>query len=351
MESIPETTKPARPRILPALFFALWMSFVALMVWFLSSSNAGGIGLAILLATLAAALICGALFLLTRRAKRGIKIAVRVIAAVLGFLLILSATVYTLAPTLLFYPHNDDESVQALAAYPNVEQLTYETDGRTVSGWMIHQVEGKAPLVLYFGGNGEVSAHRVRYLIDSDTIQMFPGCNFAYLDYPGYGFSSGTPNEASLKQMGLDGYDAISSRADVDASRILMFGFSMGTGVANYVASNRPASGLILFAPYADGYDLYNSMVPIFYGPMRALVAFRMESIRFAENIPFQPLVFSSVDDRVVPFASSERLSQAYPSGCEFVQMQGLGHNDYWGSDDVLERVSQYIAEVLQHGA
>ena len=46
MESIPETTKPARPRILPALFFALWMSFVALMVWFLSSSNAGGIGLA-----------------------------------------------------------------------------------------------------------------------------------------------------------------------------------------------------------------------------------------------------------------------------------------------------------------
>ena len=151
--------------------------------------------------------------------------------------------------------------------------------------------------------------------------------------------------------MGLDGYDAISSRADVDASRILMFGFSMGTGVANYVASNRPASGLILFAPYADGYDLYNSMVPIFYGPMRALVAFRMESIRFVENIPFQPLVFSSVDDRVVPFASSERLSQAYPSGCEFVQMQGLGHNDYWGSDDVLERVSQYIAEVLQHGA
>lgn len=150
--------------------------------------------------------------------------------------------------------------------------------------------------------------------------------------------------------MGLDGYDAISSRADVDASRILMFGFSMGTGVANYVASNRPASGLILFAPYADGYDLYNSMVPIFYGPMRALVAFRMESIRFA-NIRSRPLVFSSVDDRVVPFASSERLSQAYPSGCEFVQMQGLGHNDYWGSDDVLERVSQYIAEVPLNSA
>ena len=125
----------------------------------------------------------------------------------------------------------------------------------------------------------------------------------------------------------------------------------MGTGVANYVASNRTAAGLVLFAPYADGYDLYNTMVPVFYGPLRALVAFKMESVRFAKSISIQPLVFSSVDDKVVPFASSGRLAKAYPEGCCFEKMQGFGHNGYWGSKDVLKRVSQYIAEVIDLGA
>jgi pimeloyl-ACP methyl ester carboxylesterase len=131
--------------------------------------------------------------------------------------------------------------------------------------------------------------------------------------------------------MGLTAYDALAARDDVDESRIVLFGFSMGTGVANYVASCRAPIGLMLFAPYADGYDLYNTMVPIFVGPLRALVAFKMESIRFAESIRVKPLVFSSVDDKVIPFASSERLSRAYPAGCYLEQMQGLGHKRLLG--------------------
>ena len=91
-------------------------------------------------------------------------------------------------------------------------------------------------------------------------------------------------------------------------------------------------------------------MVPIFHGPLRALVAFRMESVKFAASITVKPLLFSSVDDHVVPFVSSERLAGAYPDGCYFEKMQGLGHNDYWGSDAVLERVSTYLAEVIGNG-
>lgn len=351
METTPEQKDQPRPRFQRAVVAALLMSVVALLTWFLPSENAHAIGLAILIATVVLALVNWLIFLFTRNAKRFAKICLRVLAALISLAALLSATIYTLAPTQLFYPHNDEESASALAAYPNVEQLTIEASGRVVSGWMIHQAEGKAPLVLYFGGNGEIAAKRVLHLVESGDISTFEGCNFAFLDYPGYGLSSGTPGEASLKQMGLDAYDALSARADVDASRIVLFGFSMGTGVANYVASNRTATGLILFAPYADGYDLYNTMVPVFYGPLRALVAFKMESVRFAESILVQPLVFSSVDDKVVPFVSSERLAKAYPEGCYFEKMQSFGHNGYWGSADVLLRVSQYISEVIDLGA
>jgi len=329
---------------------ALLMSVVALLTWFLPSQRAHTIGLAILIATVALTLFCWLVFYLTRHAKHGVKISLRILAALISLAMLLSVTVYTLAPTLLFYPRSDEESATALAAYPNVEQLTIETGGRVVSGWMIHQAEEEAPLVLYFGGNGEIAANRILYLVESGDISAFAGCNFAFLDYPGYGLSSDSPGEASLKQMGLDVYDALSAREDVDANRIVLFGFSMGTGVANYVAANRTAAGLVLFAPYADGYDLYNTMVPVFVGPLRALVAFKMESVRFAESVQVKPIIFSSIDDKMVPFASSERLANAYPAGCEFTQLQGLGHNDYWKSYGVLLHVSQYIAEVIDLG-
>lgn len=350
METAPEQIDLPRPRFSRALFAALLMSVVALFVWFLPSENASSIGFAILIATVILALFNRLVFFVTRKTKRGIALGVRILAAIISLLALLSITIYQIAPTLLFYPHSDAESTQKLAAYPEAERLTIKNDGRVVSGWMLHQVDGKAPLVLYFGGNGETSAKRVLRLIESGDGSAFSGYNFAFLDYPGYGDSSGTPGEASLQQMGLDCYDALSARADVDASRIVAFGFSMGTGVANYVASNRPVAGLMLFAPYADGYDLYNTMVPIFHGPLRALVAFRMESIRFTESISVKPLLFSSIDDHVVPFASSERLAGAYPAGCYFEKMQGLGHNDYWGSDAVLTRVSAYLAEVIGNG-
>ena len=351
MESIPTKSTPPRPRFLRAVVAALLMSVITLLIWFLTSENVSMIGLAILITTVILTLLNWLIWTLTRNAKRGGKTALRIVAAIASLIILLSATIYTFAPTQLFYPHSDEESTQALAAYPNAEPLAIETDGRVVSGWMIHQAEGKAPLVLYFGGNGETAAKRALRLIESGDIDAFSGCNFAYLDYPGYGLSSGNPNETSLKQMGLAAYDALAARDDVDESRIVLFGFSMGTGVANYVASCRAPVGLMLFAPYADGYDLYNTMVPIFVGPLRALVAFKMESIRFAESIRVKPLVFSSVDDNVIPFASSERLSRAYPAGCYLEQMQGLGHNDYWGSDVVLQRVSQYLSEVIDFGA
>jgi len=351
METAPEQTKLPRPRFLRAVVAALLMSVVALLIWFLPSEKAHTVGFAILIATVALALLNWLLFFVTRRANRGLKVFVRILAALVSLVVTLSVTVYTLAPTQLFYPRNDEELTSALAAYPAAEPLTFEADGRIVSGWMLHKTEGKAPLVLYFGGNGEIAANRILLLAENKEISAFDGCNFAFLDYPGYGTSSGSPGEASLKQMGLDAYDALSTREDVDASRIVLFGFSMGTGVANYVAANRTAAGLVLFAPYADGYDLYNSMIPVFVGPLRALVAFRMESVRLAESISLKPLVFASVDDGVVPFASSERLVNAYPAGCDFVQMQGLKHNDFWGSEDVLQRVSQYIAEVINRGA
>ena len=340
-----------RPKFAGILLAGLLLGVLSLLTWFLLSENVSGIGVSVLVG---AVLLFALNYLLarwTQTARKWLKLLLRILAALLSVLVLAGVAVYQIAPNMLFYPHFDEESYAALVGDPLAEELTIQNDNRVLSGWMLHNAEGKAPLVLYFGGNGENAAARIRKLIEKDKTGFFSGCNFAFLDYPGYGKSSGTPSETTLKQMGLDAYDALAAREDVDASRIVVFGYSMGTGVANYVAANCAVAGLVLMAPYADGYDLYNSIVDIFHGPLRLLVAFRMESVRFAETVAVEPLIVASVDDHTVPFASSERLASAYPAGCDLAQSDGLGHNDFWGSDEVFVRIGDYIREVIQHGA
>lgn len=340
-----------RPKLSTILLAGCLLGLVSMLTWFLLSENASGIGVSLLVGTLVLFALNYLLVRWTQYARKWLKLPLRILAAVLSVLVLAGVAVYQVAPQMLFYPHFDEESYAALVGNPLAEELTIQNGDRVLSGWMLHNADGKAPLVLYFGGNGENAAARIRKLIEKDQTGFFSGCNFAFLDYPGYGKSSGTPTETTLTQMGLDAYDALAAREDVDASRIIAFGYSMGTGVANYVAANRAVAGLVLMAPYADGYDLYNSIADVFHGPLRLLVAFRMESVRFAGTVQVEPLIVASVDDQTVPFASSERLTGAYPAGCDLARFSGLGHNDFWGSGEVFVRIGDYIREVIQHGA
>ena len=148
--------------------------------------------------------------------------------------------------------------------------------------------------------------------------------------------------------MALAVYDTLAGRPDVDKDRIVVMGYSLGTGPANYVAGSRDVAGLILQAPYQNGYDLFNSQVPVFYGPLRLLVTYEMPSNEFAKNVRVVPLILATQDDRVVPYESSQALSEIYPKGCRFISLSGFGHNGFGGSDRVAEEINEYLWEVLQ---
>ena len=113
--------------------------------------------------------------------------------------------------------------------------------------------------------------------------------------------------------------------------------------MANYVAGQRNPAGMILMAPYADGYDLYNNKVDIFHGPMRFLVSFKMPADDFAYNVSVKPLILASKTDEVVPYESSVRLFQAYGNGCDFVTVN-IGHREFWENSEVMGKVREYIA-------
>lgn len=329
-----------------ALFSGVAMSVAAVIVWFTLSGTVKGIGTALLGVSVILIAIDTLIFVVLKGTHRKWKISAGAALAFLNAAVFLSVTIYALAPTQLFYPHFDEESYAELKTRSGAEELTAQTENGNLSGWMLHNAEDSAPLVLYFCGNGETASARMLRILDNGSLEIFTGCNVAIFDYPGYGKTDGIPSEETLKDFGIAAFDALAQRDDVDQDRIIIFGYSIGTGVADYVASKRDAAGLILMAPYADGYDLYNGFANIFHGPVRILVSFRMESIRFAENVSVRPLILASTSDEMVNYDSSVRLSHAFPSGCTLKTLENTGHNDFWGSKTALKYIAQYLAEV-----
>lgn len=249
--------------------------------------------------------------------------------------------VYVFAPAVIFKTSFDEKAYNSMAEHGDtIEKI--EINGGEYSGWLMHNASDGAPLVLYYGGNEDNSSARMAWLMEeNDRLVTFSRCNFAYVDYPGYGKSAGTPSDKSLKEFGLAVYDYFDQRSDVND--IVIMGYSLGTGVANYVASQRNPKGLVLMAPYADGYDLYNNKLNIFHGPLRLLVSYKMRAEKFAKDITVKPLILASKIDETVPYESSARLFQAYGNGCDFVTVN-IGHREFWENSEVMGKVREYIA-------
>src|SRR5262245_62679558 len=74
--------------------------------------------------------------------------------------------------------------------------------------------------------------------------------SLALVNYRGYGESDGNPSETTLFGDALAVFDALASRPEIDRARIVLVGRSLGSGVATYVASERPVAAVVLISPY-----------------------------------------------------------------------------------------------------
>ena len=115
-------------------------------------------------------------------------------------------------------------------------------------------IESSVPLlyknIIYFGGNMQSSDNFFFQMHESNNWGMFADHNFLMIDYPGYGYSSGTTNYNNIIKATDSIYQFVKESSYYGNNKIIIMGFSLGTGVATYVASSHNTDGLILIAPY-----------------------------------------------------------------------------------------------------
>jgi fermentation-respiration switch protein FrsA (DUF1100 family) len=253
---------------------------------------------------------------------------------VLKWIVIVLAVIYLGGVGVLYFKQREmlfpippvGRTAPAAAGFPEAEERVLTTaDGEKVIVWHVPARPGR-PVILFFPGNGDFLAGRVSRFkgITSD------GTGLVALSYRGYAGSTGSPSEEGLLRDGAAAYAFTAAR--YDPSRIVAWGFSLGTGVAVAIASEHPVGKLILEAPYTSTIDVAASLFPIV--PVSLLMRDRFHSDRRIAGVTV-PLLVMHGD-------AGERLFAMAREPKQFVRFRGGGHDNL---DDfgALETARQFI--------
>lgn len=126
-------------------------------------------------------------------------------------------------------PFGPAEAQAVLSRHPQAVEVTIPTaDGVRLHGWQVPAGGGPArPLALYFGGNAE----EVSWMLEFGKV--FAGWDLVLLNYRGYGLSAGNPSQRALLADALTIYDHFTGQPNIDGSRVVVIGRSLGSGVAS----------------------------------------------------------------------------------------------------------------------
>jgi len=204
-------------------------------------------------------------------------------------------------------------------------------DGESLKIWVLGR--GRDRAVIYFGGNAEDV-----YYNAGDFRRTLPDHTVYLVNYRGYGGSSGSPSEAGLFADALGIYDLLSKRH----GRIEVIGRSLGSGIATYLASERPVHRLVLATPHDSALSIAQAMYPVY--PITLLLKDKYESIGYAASVDAPTLILLAEHDRIIPRESSVRLATAFSPGlAEQVLVANAGHNGLSGHQQYWDEIRRFL--------
>ena len=258
----------------------------------------------------------------------------------------LTALIYFRQSSLVFLPEIDRSFRASPAdiglAFTSLKLVT--ADGEALDAWFVPADTKRAArgLIVFFHGNAGNIGHRLDYL------RMFHDLGLATLifDYRGYGLSSGVPSEEGTHLDAEAAWLHATQALGFPAGRIVLFGESLGGGVATRLAAEHHPGALVLASTFTSVPDMGADLYPLL--PVRLLARIRYDSLTQLAQIACPLLVIHSRDDNIIPFAHGQRLFAAAHQPKEFLEIAG-GHNDsfVFGREDWVRQLDGFLRLAL----
>jgi len=221
------------------------------------------------------------------------------ILILLGYLIITFA-LYFFQRNLLYYPAINNYSGEKLNV--SVEKVKIKTeDNIELLSWYHKKNSGDYKTILFLHGNAGTLENRIYKINHLKNMNV----NFLIIAWRGFSGNKGKPTEKGLYEDARSALRWLKSKG-VKEESIIIYGESLGTGVATEIAQNKNFAGVILETPFTSMVSAGKSKYPFF--PVSFLLKDKYESDKKIKNIKSPILIMHGEVDKLVPFWMGKKL-------------------------------------------
>lgn len=261
----------------------------------------------------------------------------------LGVYLLLTGMVFVMQRSLLYPAARQAPDIAAHDVAGISEVTTRTADGLELHHWYVPPAAAGAPVLVVFHGNAGHIGDRVPKL---DEL-IGAGFGVLFAGYRGYGGNPGKPTEDDLTADARLLLDWLAAQG-VPPARTVLYGESLGTGVAVKMAAEREAAAVVLESPYTSIAEV--AQTHYWYLPARWLVRDKWDSMAHIGRIRAPLLVVHGARDRTVPTRYGRRLFEAAPEPKELFILDAGAHNDLYEYPQVSDRVIEFLRRHVSTG-
>ena len=266
------------------------------------------------------------------------KIVATPIVTTLIVYLLICAAMWLFQRSMIYIPGVGARPPSAYGLY-DVEKIVLDTpDGEKLEAWG-WQGDPKKPVVAFFHGNAGNLANR------AITFRMFKalGLGFVALDYRGFGNSTGKPSEALMYRDAEQVIAHINGAFERQDNSIILYGESLGTGIATELATRRQFEGVVLQSPYTSVAEAAKRR--FFWLPVDLLLTERFSNIDRIARINAPLLVIHGNEDELFPVEMAQTLIERAQSPKTGIYLADTGHNDL-DIRDIANHLSTFVSSL-----
>ena len=232
--------------------------------------------------------------------KKFKKFTLNIIISLLTIYLSVLVFLFFFQRSLLYHPNINNYFNDNLKV--DIKKVQIRTsDNISLLGWFHEKDLNKFKTIVYFHGNAGKLENRIHKLNHFKDMNV----NFLIISWRGFSGNSGKPSEQGLYKDGKSAIDWL-KKIGLAEKDIILYGESLGTGIATQIAQNKKFAGLILETPFTSMVDAAKNVYP--YIPVGLLLKDKYENEKKIKNINIPVLVLHGEADKIVPFKMGKKI-------------------------------------------
>jgi len=261
------------------------------------------------------------------------------LAALAAGVAVLIGLPMSLADRVIFQPTPGVDITPEQLGIAGEEVFVHTEDGVRVHAFWL-PAPGATRAILFLHGNAGNASHRLPNAAQLAALDA----HVLLADYRGYGRSEGRPSERGVYADARAALAHLTDERGVPEERVVVFGRSLGGGVAVDLARGRALAGLILESTFTSITDVARAS----FGPLAGVLGRRFDSASKVGELRCPLLFFHGDRDTIVPYELGRQLFEQAPEPKNFETLHGAGHNDTVevGGRPYFERIRRFLDDV-----